>query len=253
MVHSFEGKVALVTGAGSGIGRATALAFAQRGSKVALADSSLRGGQGTLEMIGAMGREAVFIRTDVSRSDEVRAMVEQAVTAYGRLDFAFNNAGILGDSARTHECTEENWDRVISVNLRGVWLCMRCEIPHMLKQGSGAIVNTASADALVGDPGVPAYAASKGGVLQLTRTAALEYAKDNVRINAICPGTVHTPMIDRLLEEQPETEAFLRGSMPIGRFAEPEEVAEAVVWLCSDAASFVVGHALSIDGGLVAQ
>jgi NAD(P)-dependent dehydrogenase (short-subunit alcohol dehydrogenase family) len=123
----------------------------------------------------------------------------------------------------------------------------------MLKQGSGAIVNTASADALVGDPGVPAYAASKGGVLQLTRTAALEYAKDNVRINAICPGTVHTPMIDRLLEEQPETEAFLRGSMPIGRFAEPEEVAEAVVWLCSDAASFVVGHALSIDGGLVAQ
>jgi len=162
-------------------------------------------------MIRAKGREALFVRTDVTKASDVRAMVEQAIAAFGRLDFAFNNAGILGETARTHECTEENWDRVISVNLKGIWLCMKHEIPQMLRQGGGAIVNAASSDALVGDPGVPAYTASKGGVLQLTRTAALEYIKDGIRINAVCPGTVHTAMIDRLLEVQPETRGLPQG------------------------------------------
>jgi len=179
--------------------------------------------------------------------------VNQAIENFGRLDVAFNNAGIEGRRAPTADCTEENWDRVISINLKGVWLCLRQEIPAMVNQGGGAIVNNASIAGLVGFPGLPAYTASKFGVIGLTKAAALEYAKDGIRVNAICPGVIHTAMVDRLIQENPEMEAGLAAGTPLGRMGEPEEIAEVVTWLCSDAASFVTGHALAADGGYVAQ
>jgi NAD(P)-dependent dehydrogenase (short-subunit alcohol dehydrogenase family) len=175
------------------------------------------------------------------------------VETYGRLDYAHNNAGIAGADAPTADCTEENWDHTIAINLKGVWLCMKYEIPQMLKQRGGAIVNTASTAGLVGLKGSPAYCASKGGVVQLTRAAALDYAKAGIRVNAVCPGVIRTPMFERLVGDQPEAEASLNAIEPIGRIGKPEEIAEAVVWLCSDAASFVTGNAMPVDGGLVAQ
>jgi NAD(P)-dependent dehydrogenase (short-subunit alcohol dehydrogenase family) len=252
MRDMFVGKVALVTGAGSGIGRAAALAFAREGARVIVADVTVDAGQETVRAIGAHDGEALFVQADVSVTGDVSAMVERAVTTYGRLDCAFNNAGIEGEMATTAECSEENWDRTIAINLKGVWLCMKHEIPHMLEQGGGAIVNCASIAGLVGFPNLPAYTASKGGIVQLTRTAALEYAQSGIRVNALCPGVIHTPMVDRITNRDPETEAQFTGLEPIGRMGTPEEMAEAAIWLCSDAASFITGHPLVADGGLVA-
>jgi NAD(P)-dependent dehydrogenase (short-subunit alcohol dehydrogenase family) len=253
MARQFESEVSLVTGGASGIGRAAALAFAREGAKVVVADVQAEGGEETVRMIRETGGQATFVKTDVSKAAEVEMLVKKAVDTYGRLDFAFNNAGTEGTMAPTADCTEDNWDRTISINLKGIWLCMKHEIPQMLKQGSGAIVNMASVAGLVGFRGLPAYCASKGGVVQLTRTAALEYAKAGIRVNVVCPGVIRTPMVERLLSGQPEAEEGFIAMEPVGRMGKPEEVAEAVVWLCSDAASFVTGHPMTVDGGLVAQ
>jgi NAD(P)-dependent dehydrogenase (short-subunit alcohol dehydrogenase family) len=253
MTKLLEGKVALVTGAASGIGRAAARTFAREGARVVLADIALEGGEETLHMIKAAGGEAIFVLTDVAQAADVAALISTAVEIYGRLDCAFNNAGIEGTQAATADCTEENWDRVISINLKGVWLGMKYEIPQMLKQGSGAIVNMASVAGLVGFQGMPAYVASKHGIMGLTKTAALEYARTGIRINAVCPGVIRTPMVERFTGGAPEAEAQFSAMEPVGRMGEPEEVAEAVVWLCSEAASFVTGHSMVVDGGLTAQ
>jgi NAD(P)-dependent dehydrogenase (short-subunit alcohol dehydrogenase family) len=252
MAGQMKDKVALVTGGSAGIGRAAALAFAREGAKVVVADVQVAGGQETVRLIRDAGGEAVFVRTDVASPVEVKALVDEAVQRYGRLDYAFNNAGIEGTLAPTAECSEENWNRTLEINLKGVWLCMRAEIAQMLKQGGGAIVNTASVAGLVGFQNLPAYCASKGGVVQLTRTAALEYAKMGIRINAVCPGVIRTAMVERVTGGNPQTEAQFVAMEPVGRMGTPEEVAAAVVWLCSDAASFVTGHPMVVDGGLVA-
>ncbi|VVB94687.1 L-rhamnose 1-dehydrogenase (NADP(+)) [uncultured archaeon] len=253
MLLGLENKVVLVTGGGSGIGRACALAFAREGAKVVVADVGVRGGEETVQMIKEAGGESIFVKTDVSRTDDVEALVKKAVDTYGRLDCAINNAGIEGIMAQTADCTEENWDRVININLKGVWLCMKYEIPVMRNQGGGSIVNMASVAALVGFQEMPAYCASKGGIIQLTKVAALEYAKAGIRVNAVCPGVIRTPMVERLTSGNPEAEAQYAAMEPVGRMGTPEEIAESVVWLCSDAASFVTGHPMVVDGGLIAQ
>lgn len=250
----FEGKVALVTGGASGIGRASALAFAREGARVVIADVQVDGGENTVRMIQEHGGEALFVKTDVSKGTEVEALVSKAVESYGRVDCAHNNAGIQQvPMALTADCPEEAWDRVISINLKGVWLCMKYEISQMLKQGSGAIVNTASTGGLVGTPGNPAYCASKAGVIQLTRAAAIEYARAGIRVNAVCPGATDTPMLDVMREKFPDMNALAAAVHPIPRLGRPEEIAEAVVWLCSEAASFVTGHPMVVDGGTLAQ
>ena len=253
MAGRVNGKVALVTGGGSGIGRATALTFTREGAKVVVADVVIAGGEETVQLIKAAGGEAVFVKTDVAHAAAVEAMVKKAVDTYGRLDCAFNNAGIEGVIQPTAEYGEEHWDRVLAINLKGVWLCMKYEIPPMLKQGSGAIVNTASVAGLVGLPGFSAYVAAKHGVNGLTKTAALEYAKAGIRVNAVCPGAIRTPMFERGVRDNPGLEEQVRAMEPIGRMATPEEVGEAVVWLCSEAASFVTGLPMAVDGGWVAQ
>ena len=249
MAGRLENKVALITGGGSGIGRATAVTFAKEGATVVVADVNTEGGEGTVRAIKEADGEGLFVHADVSKSPDVKALVDKAVETYGRLDCAFNNAGILGTNALTPDAAEENWDSVISVNLKGVWLCMKYEIPQMLKGGGGAIVNTSSLFGLVGSECLSAYVASKHGVAGLTKTAALEYAQKDIRINAVCPGTIHTPMYERVVAGNPEVEAQFIALEPTGRLGTPEEVAEAVVWLCSDAASFVTGHVMSVDGG----
>jgi NAD(P)-dependent dehydrogenase (short-subunit alcohol dehydrogenase family) len=251
METPFKNKVALVTGASFGIGRATAILFAHKGAKVVLVD--WQENSETLEAIKAFGGEAVFIKCDVSKLSEVQKMIQKTISIYGRLDFAFNNAGIEGTSATITECTEENWDKTIGVNLKGIWGCMKYEIPEMLKNGNGAIVNCASIAGLVGYVGLPAYVASKHGVIGLTKTAALENAKLGIRVNAVCPGAIKTPMIDRLTGNKKEVEEQFAAQEPIGRLGQPDEVANAVIWLCSEAASFVTGHAMAVDGGWTAQ
>ena len=256
MAGRLDQQVALVTGGASGIGRAAALAFAREGARVVASDVIVAGGEETAQMIQAAGGTALFVKADGSQGNEVERMVKLAVETYGQLDCAFNNAGIQGDLAQTAECSEENWHRIIAINLTGVWLCMKHEIPPMLERG-GAIVNTASNFGLVGSNGMPAYAASKHGVLGLTKTAALEYAKAGIRINAVCPGPTQTPLVDTVLRQQPQRAdqivAAILAREPVGRMGRPEEIAEAVVWLCSEAASFVTGIALAVDGGYVAQ
>jgi len=253
MAGRVEGKVALVTGGASGIGRATALTFAREGAKLVIADMNEDGGQQTVHLITEKGGEAIFVKTDVSQTVEVQALISKAVKTYGRLDCAHNNAGISGGGrALTAEYPEETWHQVIAVNLTGVWLCMKYEIPQMLHQGSGAIVNTASVAGLIGGRGLAAYVASKHGVVGLTKTAALEYAHQGIRVNCVCPGVIHTPMTARGLDD-PERRARIIASEPMGRVGTPAEIAEAVVWLCSDVASFVTGHTMTVDGGYVAQ
>ena len=253
MADLTKGKVALVTGAGSGIGRAAAQIFAREGAKVAAADVNRASAEETVGRIREAGGEAFGLQADVSKAAEVEAMVDAVVGTYGRLDCAFNNAGIEGVLASTADYTEADWAPVIAVNLTGVWLCMKYEIPRLLETGGGAIVNTSSAAGLLGAPRMPAYVASKHGVIGLTKTAALEYAKSGVRVNAVCPGVIDTSMVGRLKERRPRMfEKIVRGE-PIGRIGQPEEIAETAVWLCSDAASFVTGHAMSVDGGIVAQ
>lgn len=248
-----EGKVALVTGAGSGIGRATALVFAREGAKVVVSDIVVEGGEETVQQIKAAGGEAIFVKADVSKGADVEALITQTVETYGRLDCAFNNAGIEGGVKPTIDCTEEEFARTIAVNLTGVWLCMKYEIQQMLSQGGGTIVNTASVAGLVGFPGLPDYVASKHGVLGLTKTAALEYAKSGIRVNAVCPGVIQTPMVERGAQLSPGFDELAVSMEPVGRFGQPVEIGEAVVWLCSEAASFVTGHPMTVDGGLVAQ
>jgi NAD(P)-dependent dehydrogenase (short-subunit alcohol dehydrogenase family) len=248
-----QGKVVLVTGGGSGIGHATALKLAQQGARVMIADYVQQGGERTLKMIKDAGGTASFVQADVSIAAQVEAMVTKTVETYGRLDGAFNNAGVEGRFASTADCAEENFDRIIAINLKGVWLCMKFEISQMLKQGGGSIVNTASIAGLVGIERLPAYIASKHGVVGLTRTAALEYAAKNIRVNCVCPGAIRTPMTERVLDKEGISEEDWIAPEPIGRMGKPEEIAEAVVWLLSDAASFVTGHPMAIDGGWVAR
>jgi NAD(P)-dependent dehydrogenase (short-subunit alcohol dehydrogenase family) len=253
MAGELEGKVALVTGASAGIGRESALALASAGARVVVSDVVVEGGEETVAGIQAAGGEATFVRADVSQTAEVEALVGQTVETYGRLDCAHNNARIEGDMAPTADCAEANWDRTIAINLKGVWLCMRSEIPQMLRQGGGVIVNTASVAGLVGFANLPAYVASKHGIAGLTKTAALEYAEQGIRVNAVCPGVIHTAMIDRIVGGDAEAEAQFTALEPVGRMGLPAEVAQVVVWLCSDAASFVTGVAMPVDGGFVAQ
>lgn len=253
MAGHVDGKVAIVTGGGSGIGRATALAFAREGAKVVVADVVVAGGEQTVRLIKAAGGEAIFVKTDVAKGAEVEALVTKTIATYGRLDCAFNNAGIEGQLTSTVEASEANWDRVIDINLKGVWLCMKHEIAQMLTQGGGAIVNTASAAGLIGIAGGSAYVASKHGVNGLTKTAALEYAKQGIRVNAVCPGVIRTPMVERGMVSNPQMMEAMVAVEPIGRLGKPEEIAEAVVWLCSDAASFVTGLPMAVDGGWTAQ
>ena len=251
METPFKNKVALVTGASFGIGRATALLFAQKGAKVALVD--WQENSETLEAITAFGGEALFIKCDVSILSEVQKMIQTIISVYGRLDFAFNNAGIEGINGTIQECTEDNWDKTININLKGIWACLKYEIPEMLKNGSGAIVNCSSIAGLVGFTGLPAYVASKHGVIGLTKTAALENAKLGIRVNAVCPGVIKTPMIDRLTGNKKEAEAQYAAQEPIGRLGQPEEIANTVIWLCSNEASFITGQALAVDGGWTAE
>jgi NAD(P)-dependent dehydrogenase (short-subunit alcohol dehydrogenase family) len=248
-----EGKVALVTGAAAGIGRATAIAFGREGARVSVSDVNDAGGEETARLIRESGREAIYVRADVSKEAEVEALISRIVEAFDRLDFAFNNAGIEGHSDSTIECTEENWDRVIDINLKGVWLCMKYEIQQMLMQGGGAIVNCSSIAGLIGFQGIPAYTASKHGLLGLTKTAALEYATQGIRVNAVCPGVIRTAMIDRFTAGSDEAVAQLVTGEPMGRMGTPEEIAGAVLWLCSEGAGFVTGHPLVVDGGWVAR
>jgi NAD(P)-dependent dehydrogenase (short-subunit alcohol dehydrogenase family) len=251
MENQFKGKVALVTGGSFGIGKATAIAFAKKGTKIVIVDWVED--SETLNDIKAAGGEAIFVKCDVSKTVDVKGMIEKTISTFGRLDYAFNNAGIEGLMAQTHDCTEENFDKTIDVNLKGVWLCMKYEIPEMLKQGKGVIVNCSSIAGLVGSPGLPAYVATKHGVIGLTKTAALEYAKVGIRVNAVCPGAIKTAMIDRITGKNKEVEDQFAAMAPIGRMGEPDEVAKAVLWLCSDEASYVTGHAMAVDGGWVAQ
>ncbi len=253
MIGRVENKIALVTGGGSGLGRATVQALAREGAKVLVADLNLESAHETVIMVAETGGEASAFAMDVTVATQVEAMVQTTVERYGRLDCAFNNAGIpgkVGTSVIDYE--EEDWDRVIAVDLKGVWLGMKYELKQMLKQGRGVVVNTASIAGLVGLVGSSPYVASKHGVVGLTKTAALEFAQQNIRVNAVCPGVFRTPLVEKIIAELPEREELYLSAQPIGRMGRPEELAEAVVWLCSDAASFVTGHAFPIDGGYVA-
>lgn len=251
--YSFADKVAIVTGATSGIGKATAQALARAGARVVVSGINEALGSRVVEEITRDHGTAVFIRADVSRREDVEHLVSETVRQFGRLDIAFNNAGIEGDTALTADWTEECWLHVLDVNLTGVWRCMKAEIPAMLSNGGGVIVNCSSVAGLVGFAGSAAYVASKHGIIGLTRTAALEYAPMGIRINAICPGVIDTPMVRRVIHDDPEQARQILALEPIGRMGNPEEIAAAVLWLCSDAATFVIGHPLVVDGGLVAR
>jgi NAD(P)-dependent dehydrogenase (short-subunit alcohol dehydrogenase family) len=274
-----EGKSAIVTGAGSGIGRAAALLFSREGARLLLADIDEKALNATARRIQADGGKAAVFAGDLSRRQDVREMVDQAVLQFGVLDCAFNNAGCEGEVAAAADCTEENWDRMLAVNLKSVWLCMKYELPQMMRRRRGSIVNTGSVAGLVAERGFPAYAAAKAGVIQLSRSAAVEYAHTGVRINAVCPGLIDTPMSDRaagrlkvsammpglirpqavrkavdaVLHFRPVNRMSLRMMQPMGRPGKPEEVAEAALWLCSDRSSFVTGQAVFVDGGMTAQ
>ena len=254
MAGIVEGRVALVTGGGGGIGRAAALAFAREGARVAVADFAAAAARDTVALINAAGGQAITLTGDVTRAKDVRAMLDDTVTAYGRLDCAFNNAGIApyqvdASGKKTADWSEESFDRMIAVNLKGVWLCMKEEIPRMQSQGGGAIVNTASIAGLIGLVTSSAYVAAKHGVIGLTKTAALEYADAKIRVNAVCPGFIKTQMTEDTMRRRGEA---ILGQIPVRRMGEPGEIAEMVVWLCSDRASYVTGAAYNVDGGWMA-
>jgi NAD(P)-dependent dehydrogenase (short-subunit alcohol dehydrogenase family) len=252
MPTELQDKIALVTGGTSGIGRDTALLFAKAGAQVVVAGRREPEGVETIERVRAAGGEGLFVKTDVSRATDVETLIQKTVQRFGRLDMAFNNAGTEGVWVSLIRQSEEDWDRTIDINLKGVWLCLKYEIRQMLKQGGGgAIVNMASIQGLVGSAGAAAYTASKHGVIGLTKAAALETARQRIRINAVCPAAVETPMSDRIFGA-PEVHKFVLGCHPIGRFGKPTEIAEAVVWMCSDRASFMTGQSLVLDGGFLA-
>jgi NAD(P)-dependent dehydrogenase (short-subunit alcohol dehydrogenase family) len=252
-MKEFEGKVALVTGGGSGIGRATALAFARDGAQVVIGNRNVQRGEETISMIHAAGGTASFRQTDVLIASDIEALVNHAVSEYGGLDFAFNNAGIEGDVRPLVEQTEANYNAVMDINVKGVWLSMKYEIPRMLERGGGAIVNCSSVAGLIGFPNLAIYIASKHAVIGLTKTAALEYSAQGIRINAVNPAVVDTEMVDRLAEGLSMKKDDLSTLHPIGRIGRVEEVAEAVLWLCSSRASYVTGHSLIVDGGFTAR
>ena len=252
MTDWFVGRVALVTGAGSGIGRASAQRFAQEGARVVVSDINEEGGSETVRLIREAGGEALFVRADVAQAREVEALIHTAVERYGRLDCAHNNAGISAMTGPIADATAEEFERVLNVNLKGVWLCMKYEIQQMLKQGKGAIVNTASTAGLIGLPGISAYVASKHGIVGITKVAALEYAQAGIRVNAICPGLIDTPMLGPA-RDMPEVVEQLLRAQPIGRMGTAQEIASTVAWLCSDEASFITGVPMPVDGGSVAQ
>ncbi|MBK5355783.1 glucose 1-dehydrogenase [Pseudomonas sp. TH41] len=252
MSFSFENKVALITGAGSGIGLATAKAFAQAGASVALVDMNEEAARVAAEALVAAGHQAIGIRCDVADEDQVQAMVSKTVAAFGRLDAAFNNAGIQNVLAEVADSTMEDYDRVMSVNLRGVWSCMKFQLQHMRRQGSGTIVNCSSLGGLVGGAERASYHAAKHGVIGLTKSAALEYATRNIRINAVCPGLIWTPMVDQMVAAgQGDAMQAMVKSVPMGRHGLPEEIADAVLWLSSNTSSYVTGQSISVDGGFI--
>lgn len=246
MNYDFSGKVALITGAGGGIGRATAIAFGKSGASVVVSDVSVQGGQETVALVEQAGGKAIFVACDVADADAVNNMVAQTIQVYGRLDYGHNNAGIT--NIRSSEWDEDVWDRTLSINLTGVMHCMRAEVDAMLLSGGGAIVNTSSINGFTGNASQPAYVATKHGVIGLTRHGALKWAKDNIRVNAVCPGVIETAMTE-MVSSNPQYLAKMESMTPLGRMGQPEEIASAVLWLCSDQASFVTGHPLVIDGG----
>jgi len=253
VTKQFERKVAVVTGGASGIGQAAAFAFANEGAAVVVADVADVAGKETVRRIVQSGANSIFLEIDVTNASHVKTMLREIEMAYGQLDFAFNNAGIDGVRASTAEYPEEAWTKVLDINLTGVFLCMKYEIPLMLRQGGGVIINMASVAGVTGFPAHGAYTASKHGVIGLTKTAALEYAKAGIRVNALCPAYTRTPMLERMVQTQPDLEARLRTRVPLGRLGTPEEIAAAAVYLCSEAGSFITGHALVMDGGIMAE
>ncbi len=249
-----KNKVTLITGGSSGIGRAAAQLFAREGAKVVIADINVEGGEVTLQSIREAGGEAHFVRTDISKAADVEALIDKIMEIHDRLDCAYNNVGIIGDLVPVVDHTEKTWNRPIETNLKGTWLCMKYQIPQMLKQGNGAIVNsTAAAGVKGGRPYFSAYGASKAGIVTLSKSAAMEYAEYGLRINVICPSHARTSGLEQLFELRPESEADFIAQAPMGRIAAPEEVAEGALWLCSDASSFVTGHVLAVDGGFLAR
>ncbi len=253
MTQQFSGKVALVTGGASGLGRASAIALTREGARVVVSDVMVSEGEATVQMIKQSGGQAIFIKADVTKSGEVEAMVAETVRTFGRLDFALNNAGVDGVRARTADYPEDVWHQVININLTGVFLCLKFELPVMVNQGSGVIVNMSSVAGVTGFPGHAAYTASKHGVIGLTKTAAIDYAKAGIRVNAICPAYTRTPMVTRMLEQAHDLEAKLISRVPLRRLGTAEEIAQAVIYLFSDSASFITGHSLVMDGGIVAE